>query len=98
MEDRRGTVAATRTEVPRKGEDIMKISVSIRQDEPGFVASSVAPECFAEGDTYDEALEELRRGLAECLAAVNEPLDDDDRPVIELVVECADEPYGRVAS
>lgn len=78
----------------------MKISVSIRQDEPGFVASSVAPECFAEGDTYDETLEELRRSLAERLAAVSEPHDEDgDRgPVIELVVDCTDEPFGRVAS
>ena len=55
---------------------IMKYEVVLHQDEEGFsVSVSALPGCWSEGDTVEEALENIRDAIKEYLAARGDRAD-----------------------
>ena len=54
----------------------MKYEVVLHQDEEGFsVSVSALPGCWSEGDTVEEALENIRDAIKEYLAARGDRAD-----------------------
>lgn len=57
--------------------DVMKYKVVLRQSEEGFSVSCPAlPGCWSQGDTEEEALENIQDAIQEYLTAIDDVLRD----------------------
>lgn len=65
----------------------MKYSVVLHPSDEGFSVSVPGlPGCWSEGDTEDEALDNIRDAIREYLAAVEDQTRDADRREVEVAV------------
>ncbi|HSR53099.1 MAG TPA: type II toxin-antitoxin system HicB family antitoxin [Acidobacteriota bacterium] len=65
----------------------MKYKVLLQRSEEGVAASVPGlPGCWSQGNTEDEALENIKDAISEYLAVVEEQLRDADVREIEVVV------------
>ncbi|OFV96459.1 MAG: hypothetical protein A3H28_05500 [Acidobacteria bacterium RIFCSPLOWO2_02_FULL_61_28] len=65
----------------------MKYKVRLEQSEEGFSVSCPAlPGCWSQGETEQEALENIQDAIREYLAAITESLQDADVREIEVTV------------
>jgi predicted RNase H-like HicB family nuclease len=63
----------------------MKYKVVLRQSEEGYDVSCPAlPGCWSQGESEDEAIDNIRSAIAEYLAAVNETLKGADVREVEV--------------
>ena len=65
----------------------MKYKVRLEQSEEGFSVSCPAlPGCWSQGETEQEALENIQDAIREYLVAITESLQDADVREIEVTV------------
>ena len=65
----------------------MKYRVALRKSEEGYSVSVPGlPGCWSQGETEQQALENIRDAVREYLSVVNEQLKDADTREIEVVV------------
>lgn len=63
----------------------MKYKVAIHQSEEGYSVSCPGlPGCWSQGDTEEEALENIRIAIQEYLAAIEETLQQDEVREVEV--------------
>ena len=66
---------------------IMKYKVSLRKTEEGFSVSCPGlPGCWSQGDTEEEALNNVAEAIAEYLSVAHEMAGQDDAEVREIDV------------
>jgi predicted RNase H-like HicB family nuclease len=69
------------------GSGVMKYKVVLQQSEEGFSVSCPGlPGCWSQGETEQEALENIRHAIREYLAAMAETLKDADVREIEVSI------------
>ena len=65
----------------------MKYKIAMHRDEEGFSVSVPAlPGCWSEGDTEEEALENIRDAIREHLAALEDRVSDSEIREVEVQV------------
>jgi predicted RNase H-like HicB family nuclease len=65
----------------------MGYTVVLRKSEEGFSVSCPGlPGCWSQGDTEEEAMENIRDAIREYLLAVDELVKDEDVRIVEVTV------------
>ena len=65
----------------------MNYKVRLQESEEGFSVSCPGlPGCWSQGETEEEALENIKAAIREYLAAVDEVVRDEDVREVEVVV------------
>ena len=65
----------------------MKYKIIIKQTEEGFsVHCPGLPGCWSQGETENEAIENIRDAIKEYLAAINESIKDSDVREVEIAI------------
>ena len=71
----------------RTGGKLMKYKVVLQQSEEGFSVSCPGlPGCWSQGETEQEAIENIKDAIQEYLAAIDDSVKDADVREIEVLV------------
>jgi predicted RNase H-like HicB family nuclease len=66
----------------------MKFQVSIEEDESGYFVAEVPalPGCFSQGETYAEAVDNIKEAITGWLAVMNDKVKRNNRLSVEVMV------------
>ena len=68
----------------------MKYKIALHKSEEGYSVSVPGlPGCWSQGETEEEALENIQDAIREYLAAVDEMIEDREVPQIEVAGNCS---------